>query len=155
MKGYWNLPELSATALRGGWMHSGDLGYLDDDGFLYIVDRIKDMIITGGENVYSTEVEDAISSHPAVLECAVLGLPDPEWGERVHAVIVPRPGAQLDGETILAHCRRAIGGFKLPRSITFRTEPMPLSAANKILKSALREEVLQAGGENAVNREHQ
>jgi long-chain acyl-CoA synthetase len=142
MKGYLNQPELTALALRGGWMHSGDLGYFDEDGFLFIVDRAKDMIISGGENIYSVEVENAISANPAVSECAVFGIPDPQWGETVHAVIVLKEGHRLESSDIIQHCRRLIGGFKLPRSIQFRNEPMPLSGANKILKSTLRDAYL-------------
>lgn len=142
MKGYFNRPELTAQALRGGWMHSEDLGYLDEDGFLFIVDRIKDMIISGGENIYSVEVENAISSHPAVAECAVFGIPDDKWGEIVHAVIVPRPGQTVEPGMIVDHCRELIGAFKIPRSVQIRTEPLPLSGANKILKTKLREDYL-------------
>jgi long-chain acyl-CoA synthetase len=123
-------------------MHSGDLGYFDEDGFLFIVDRAKDMIISGGENIYSVEVENAISANPAVSECAVFGIPDPQWGETVHAVIVLKEGHRLESSDIIQHCRRLIGGFKLPRSIQFRNEPMPLSGANKILKSTLRDAYL-------------
>jgi long-chain acyl-CoA synthetase len=144
MKGYLNQPELTARALRGGWMHSGDLGYFDEDGFLFIVDRAKDMIISGGENIYSVEVENAIASHPAVSECAVFGIPDQQWGESVHAVIVLKEGHRLDASAIIGHCRNLIGAFKLPRSIQFRDEPMPLSGVSKILKSALRDAYLAA-----------
>jgi long-chain acyl-CoA synthetase len=142
MKGYLNKPELTAIALRGGWMHSGDLGFFDEDGFLYVVDRAKDMIISGGENIYSVEVENAISAHPAVSECAVFGIPDIQWGETVHAVIVLKKDYRLESSDIIQHCRRLIGGFKLPRSIEFRNEPMPLSGANKILKNTLRDAYL-------------
>ncbi|GAA2902647.1 long-chain fatty acid--CoA ligase [Streptosporangium fragile] len=137
MLGYWNKPEETATALRGGWMHTGDGGYLDEDGYLYIVDRIKDMIITGGENVYSAEVENALAAHPAVAQCAVIGVPDPDWGERVHAVIVLKPGATASPEEIREHCKALIAGYKAPRSCEF-VEQLPLSAAGKILKRELR-----------------
>ncbi|MBV6754867.1 long-chain-fatty-acid--CoA ligase [Rhodococcus opacus] len=137
MMGYWNRPEETAEALRGGWMHTGDLGYLDKDGYLYIVDRIKDMILTGGENVYSAEVENTIATHPAVSSCAVIGLPDPRWGERVHAVIVLKPGSVATVEEIQAHTRKFIAGYKTPRSIEFVTT-LPMSAAGKILKRDLR-----------------
>jgi long-chain acyl-CoA synthetase len=138
MKGYWNQPELTAETLRGGWMHTGDSGYFESDGYLYIADRIKDMIISGGENVYSTEVENAICSHPDVLQCAVIGIPDPRWGEAVHAVVVRRPAASLTGADIVAHCRSLIAGYKCPRSVDIRDEALPLSSVNKINKAELR-----------------
>jgi long-chain acyl-CoA synthetase len=138
MLGYWNQPELTAETLRGGWMHTGDGGRMDDLGLVYIVDRLKDMIVSGGENVYSAEVEGAVSLHPAVAQCAVIGVPDPRWGERVHAVIVPRADGKASAEDIIAHCRTLIAGYKCPRSVEFRTAPLPLSAAGKILKQDLR-----------------
>jgi long-chain acyl-CoA synthetase len=138
MKGYWNKPEQTAEALRGGWMHSGDGGYMDEDGFIYIVDRVKDMIITGGENVYTTEVEDAVHQHPAVAECAVIGIPDDTWGESVHAIVRLREGASASAEDLIGHCHTLIAGFKCPRSVDFREEPLPLSGAGKILKTDLR-----------------
>ncbi|MBN3854770.1 long-chain-fatty-acid--CoA ligase [Paraburkholderia sp. Ac-20340] len=138
MMGYWNKPEETAKALRNGWMHTGDGGYMDEDGYLFITDRIKDMIISGGENVYSTEVENALLAHPAVEACAVIGIPDEKWGEAVHAVIVLRAGHQLTLEEIRDHCRQLIAGYKCPRSVAFRAE-LPLSAAGKLLKYKLRE----------------
>ena len=138
MQGYWNKPELTAQTLRSGWMHTGDSGYFEPDGYLYIADRIKDMIISGGENVYSTEVENAICSHPDVLQCAVIGIPDQRWGEAVHAVVVRRPAAALTGEDIVAHCRGRIAGYKCPRSVEVRDEALPLSSVNKINKVELR-----------------
>jgi long-chain acyl-CoA synthetase len=140
MQGYWRKPELTAQTLRGGWMHTGDSGYFDDDGFLFIADRIKDMIISGGENVYSIEVENAISSHPDVAQCAVIGIPDPRWGEAVHAIVVARMGADgLTAESIIAHCRPLIAGYKCPRSVDLRRDLLPQSSVNKIDKAALRE----------------
>ena len=141
MKGYWNQPALTANALRGGWMHTGDGGYMDNDGFVFIVDRIKDMIITGGENVYSVEVENAIYQHPAVAMCAVIGVPDQQWGERVHAVISLKPGQSVTSAEIVAHCRTLIAGYKCPRTVDVRSEPLPLSGAGKVLKTVLRKEV--------------
>lgn len=138
MMGYWRKPELTAQTLRNGWMHTGDSGYFDNDGFLFIADRIKDMIISGGENVYSIEVENAIASHPDVAECAVIGIPDPRWGEAVHAIVVARAGADLTAEEIQRHCRAAIAGYKCPRSVDLRHEPLPQSSVNKIDKAALR-----------------
>ena len=137
-RGYWGKPEMSARTLRGGWLHTGDAGYLDEDGFLYIVDRLKDMIITGGENVYSREVEEAIYSFPGVAQCAVIGVPDERWGERVHAIVAPTPGHVIDPDALIAHCRKRIAGYKCPRSLDVRAEPLPLSGAGKINKPALR-----------------
>ncbi|MCC7259197.1 MAG: long-chain fatty acid--CoA ligase [Gammaproteobacteria bacterium] len=136
--GYWNLPEETARAQRGGWLHTGDAGYLDADGFVYIVDRIKDMIITGGENVYSQEVENVLYAHPAVAECAVFGIPDERWGERVHAVVRLREGCSASRDELIAHCRRQLATYKCIRSVDFRTEPFPLSGANKVLKRDLK-----------------
>jgi acyl-CoA synthetase (AMP-forming)/AMP-acid ligase II len=137
MQGYWNQPEATAEALRGGWMHTGDLGYLDEEGYLFITDRLKDMIITGGENVYSTEVENALGSHPAVAACAVVGVPDEVWGERVHAVVVLRPGAIATGDVLRAHCRARNADYKAPRSWEF-TDALPLSNTGKVLKHVIR-----------------
>lgn len=143
MQGYWNRPDLTAEALRGGWMHTGDIGCLDEAGYLYVVDRLKDMIITGGENVWSQEVENALSAHPAVSQCAVIGKPDPHWGEAVHAVVTLKDGASATAEELIAHCRGLIAHYKCPRSVDIRNKPMPLSGANKILKSELRAELSQ------------
>jgi long-chain acyl-CoA synthetase len=142
MKGYWRNPEATAQAIRDGWLHTGDLGYMDDAGYLFVVDRLKDMIISGGENVYSTEVEQALASHPDVAECAVFGLPDESWGERVHAVVVPRPGAEPDAEALTRHCRGIIAAYKCPRSYELRLEPLPISNVNKVLKRELRAQAL-------------
>jgi long-chain acyl-CoA synthetase len=139
MKGYWNKPEQTAAVLEDGWYYSGDGGYMDQQGFVYIVDRLKDMIISGGENVYSAEVENAISLLPDVAEVAVIGVPDEQWGERVHAIIVPKRGTDLTPEQVMEHCRDQIAGYKCPRSVDFRTAPLPLSGAGKVLKRELRE----------------
>ncbi len=139
MQGYWNKPEETAKALRGGWLHTGDAAVMDDEGLIYIVDRLKDMIISGGENVYSTEVENAISVMPEVAEVSVIGIPDPKWGEAVHAIVVPRNGATLTPDAVQAHCRTLIAGYKCPRSVELRNEPLPVSAAGKIQKNVLRE----------------
>jgi len=149
MAGYWGQPAMSAEALRGGAMHTGDGGWMDADGFVYVVDRLKDMIVTGGENVYSAEVENAITQLPQVSACAVIGTPDDTWGERVHAVVVLRPGAVLDAAAVVAHCRSLIAGYKCPRAVEFRTE-LPLSAAGKVLKHVLREP-FWAGRSRRVN----
>lgn len=147
MQGYWKQPELTAEALRGGYMHTGDLGTMDADGFVYVVDRLKDMIVSGGENIYSVEVEDVLRRHPDVMMCAVIGVPHELWGEAVHAVVVPREGATPTAEAILNHCRAHLSGYKLPRSVELR-DAMPLSAANKILKSELRRPFWQGQGRN-------
>jgi acyl-CoA synthetase (AMP-forming)/AMP-acid ligase II len=137
MLGYWNRPEETATTLRDGWMHTGDAAYMDDAGYVFITDRIKDMIISGGENVYSAEVENTLSQHPSVSSCAVIGLPDLLWGERVHAVVVLRPGMTATEDELRAHVRSLIAGYKTPRSFEF-TGSLPVSAAGKILKRELR-----------------
>ena len=138
MREYWNKPEATADAFRGGWYHSGDAGYLDPEGYLFLVDRVKDMIVTGGENVYSIEVENAIASHPAVEQVAVIGVPSEVWGEAVHAIIVQREGVTVTEADIIAHAREWIAGYKVPKSVEFRTEPLPLSGAMKVLKRELR-----------------
>src|SRR5207344_3068233 len=139
MREYWNKPEATADAFRGGWYHTGDAGYLDANGYLFLVDRVKDMIVTGGENVYSVEVENAIASHPAVAQVAVIGVPSEKWGEAVHAIVVPRDGADLTEAEIVEHAREWIAGFKLPKSVEIRSEPLPLSGAMKVLKRELRD----------------
>lgn len=146
MMGYWNRPDLTAEAIRDGWMRSGDGGCMDEDGYVYIVDRMKDMIITGGENVYSAEVEDTLHQIPAVVEAAVIGVPDEDWGERVHAIVRLRDGEDIDATAIIAHCREQIAGFKCPKAVTFRDEPLPLSGAGKILKTELREPYWEGKG---------
>lgn len=138
MTGYWNRPEDTEEAFRGGWYHSGDAGHLDKAGYLFLVDRIKDVIVTGGENVYSAEVEHAISTHPAVAQVAVIGIPDAVWGEAVHAVVVRNPGVAVTEVDIVEHARRSIAGYKVPKSVEFRAEPLPLSGAMKVLKRELR-----------------
>ncbi|WP_295549259.1 AMP-binding protein [uncultured Pseudacidovorax sp.] len=138
MRGYWRDPDQSHQALAHGWLHSGDAGRLDDEGFLTVVDRLKDMIISGGENIYCAEVENALSTHPGVAACAVLGLPDAHWGERVHAVVVPRDGFALDAADLDAHCRTLIAGYKIPRSYDIRPAALPLSAVGKVQKNVLR-----------------
>ena len=138
MREYWKRPDETEAAFRGGWYHSGDAGYLDAEGYLYLVDRVKDMIVTGGENVYSTEVENAIAKHPDVVQVAVIGIPNEQWGEAVHAIVVPREGAEPTAEAIIAHTREWIAGYKVPKSVEFRSEPLPLSGAMKVLKRDLR-----------------
>jgi len=137
MLGYWERPVETAEALRGGWMHTGDGGYLDEDGFVYVCDRMKDMIITGGENVYSAEVESVLTQFPGVANCAVIGVPDEKWGERVHAVVVAAPGASVTLAEVRAFCAERIAGFKTPKSLEV-VESLPLSGAGKVLKTELR-----------------
>jgi long-chain acyl-CoA synthetase len=150
MKGYWRMPEATAAAINDGWMHTGDLATIDDENFIYIVDRAKDMIISGGENVYSVEVENALYTHPAVLEAAVIGIPDAAWGEAVHAVVVCKPGMSATSDELIAHTHSLIAGYKVPRSIEFLPEPLPKSGAGKILKRNLREKYW-AGKSRNVN----
>lgn len=140
MQGYWNKPaETAAALLESGWLRTGDGGYMDDDGLFYVVDRIKDMFISGGENIYAAEVENAIAQHPSVATCAVIGVPSEQWGETVHAVVVLKSGIHpFTAEELLAHCRKLIAGYKCPRSVEFRTE-LPISGAGKVLKHVLRE----------------
>ncbi|MFY0727274.1 acyl-CoA synthetase [Pseudomonas sp. NFX224] len=137
MQGYWNKPEETARALRDGWLYTGDAAYMDEQGYLFIVDRLKDMIVSGGENVYSAEVENVLARHPAVAQAAVIGVLHEQWGEAVHAVVVRKPGAQVDAEQLRLYCREFIAGYKCPKSIEFR-EALPLSAAGKVLKRELR-----------------
>ena len=138
MREYWHRPEETAEAFRGGWYHTGDEGHVDADGYVYLVDRVKDMIVTGGENVYSVEVENALSSHPAVDQVAVIGIPHPTWGEQVHAIVVLRDGYEATAEELQDHARTSIANYKVPKSVEFRTEPIPLSGALKPLKRELR-----------------
>jgi len=119
-------------------MHTGDAGYLDTEGFLFLVDRVKDMIISGGENVYSAAVENVIYQFPGVHECAVIGVPDDQWGEAVHAIVVAEPGVQVDREALLAHCREQLAGYECPKTVDLRPEALPKSGAGKILKAELR-----------------
>ena len=146
MQGYWKRPEETAAALKGGWLHTGDLATMDEEGRLYIVDRLKDMIITGGENVYPTEVEQIIYLLPDIIECAVVGIPDEKWGERVHAVVRCKPGSKLTEQDLVAHCRNFLGGYKCPRGVTFRDEPMPLTGPGKIRKTEIRASLKREAG---------
>ncbi len=138
MREYWNKHEATEEAFEDGWYHTGDAGYLDDGNYLFLVDRVKDMIVTGGENVYSTEVESAISRHDAVAQVAVIGIPHEVWGEQVHAIVVLHPGAEATEDDIREFARKHIAGYKVPKSIEFRTDPLPLSGALKVLKRDLR-----------------
>ncbi len=138
MTGYWHMPEQTAEALKDGWYHTGDAGYLDEEGFLFLEGRVKDMIVSGGENIYPIEVENVLEDHPAIHQCAVIGIPHETWGEAVHAVVKLENGAQLSEAELIAFCKENIASYKCPVSVTFRQEPMPLSPINKILKTELR-----------------
>ncbi len=139
MRGYWNNPEETANAFRDGFFRTGDIGRQDTAGYFYILDRLKDMIVTGGENVYSGEVEAVIYEHPAVREAAVFGIPDPQWGEVVMACVVLRPGTTLTADDLIAFCRRSLANYKLPRRLEFLETDLPKSASGKVLKRTLRE----------------
>jgi acyl-CoA synthetase (AMP-forming)/AMP-acid ligase II len=143
--GYRNQQEATASVLKDGWYHTGDAGFRDKDGLLYIVDRVKDMIVSGGENVYSCEVEQALGKHPAVAMNAVVGAPDPRWGERVVAVVVLKEGAKATAEELCLHCRGLIAGYKVPKEIVF-AEALPISATGKVLKRVLRDELWKGHG---------
>ncbi len=138
MVGYYQDPDATAETLRGGWLHTGDLGRIDEEGFLYIVDRKKDMIISGGENIYPREIEEVLYAHPKILEAAVIGLPDPLWGERIHAVVALKEGEKLTGEEVIEFCRQRIASFKKPKSVQF-VDRLPRSSTGKVLKRVLRE----------------
>ena len=142
MKGYWRRPQESAEALKDGWFHTGDLGRLDEEGFLYVVDRKKDMIISGAENIYSAEVENALSGHPAVLEVAVIGVPDEKWGEAVKAVVALREGMKATEEELIEHCKQRLASYKKPKSVDFM-ERLPRNVMGKVLKTELREKYWQ------------
>jgi long-chain acyl-CoA synthetase len=150
MRGYWNRPEETAEALRNGWMHTGDVARIDDKGFIFIVDRSKDMIISGGENIFTTETENALYEHPAVLEAAVIGIPDAKWGEAVHAIVVLRDGQSASETDLIDHCKSLIAGYKCPKSVAMHEGSLPISGAGKILKTELRKPYWE-GQEKGVN----
>jgi acyl-CoA synthetase (AMP-forming)/AMP-acid ligase II len=138
MRAYWNLPEATVEALRGGWLHTGDAGRMDADGYVYIEDRVKDMIVSGGENIYPREVENVLFGHPSIADAAVIGVPDAKWGETVKAVLQLKPGAAVTAEEVIEFCRGKLAGYKLPRSVDFVTV-IPRNASGKVLKRELRE----------------
>jgi acyl-CoA synthetase (AMP-forming)/AMP-acid ligase II len=138
MMGYYKDPEATRETLKDGWLHTGDLGRLDDEGFLYIVDRKKDMIITGGENIFPREIEEVLYAHPKILEAAVIGVPDPEWGEKIHAVVALKEGQRLTEQEIIDYTVEHIASFKKPKSVQF-VDRLPRSAAGKVLKRVLKE----------------
>jgi len=149
MEGYHNRPEATAEALAGGWMHTGDAGSLDDEGYLYVSDRVKDMIISGGENIYPREIEDVIFRMPAVADAAVIGVPDEKWGETVKAVIQVKEGETLTENDVLSHCRQNLGGFKQPKSVEF-IDLIPRNLSGKVLKKDLRAKYWE-GRDRSVN----
>jgi acyl-CoA synthetase (AMP-forming)/AMP-acid ligase II len=138
MAGYWKHPEPTAEAVRGGWMHTGDMGYIDPEGYVYIQDRLKDMIVSGGENVYPREIEEVLAAMPAVASVAAIGIPDSRWGETVKAIVVLRDGEHATEQEIIDFCRGKLGGYKLPRSVDF-LDRLPCTATGKVLKRELRE----------------
>ena len=142
VKGYWNDPEATAEAFTDGWLHSGDLGRIDEEGFVYIADRAKEMLIRGGENIYCVEVENALYSHPAVMDAAVIGLPHRVLGEEVTAVVQIGPGAEVGEEALKRHVATQLAAFKVPVRIDLRREPLPRNAAGKILKRQLKQELM-------------
>jgi len=139
MDGYFGDPDAASTAMSGPWLHTGDMAVWDQDGFIQIVDRKKQIIISGGENISSLEIETAIFAHPAVLECAVVAAPDPKWGEAPAAIVVLKDGASLTREDLLDFLQKRLSGFKLPRVIEFSSEPLPKTGTGKIRKNELRE----------------
>jgi len=139
MSGYWNDPDATAATLRGGWLHTGDLGTLDDEGYLTIVERTKDLVISGGENIYPAEVESVLASLPQLAEAAVIGVPDPDWGEAVCVVARLREGESLTLEEVAAHCAGKLGRYKIPRKLVLTEDPLPRTPAGKVLKRVLRE----------------
>ena len=150
MKGYWKLTDATQEALEGGWYHTGDAGYLDEEGFLYLEGRVKDMIVSGGENIYPIEVENVLENHPAIHQCAVIGIPHDTWGEAVHAVVTLNKGDKATEEELINFCKSAIASYKCPVSVTFRLDPMPLSPINKILKTELRKPFWEGRGSKLV-----
>jgi acyl-CoA synthetase (AMP-forming)/AMP-acid ligase II len=139
MAGYWNNEGATKDTLRGGWLHTGDIGRLDETGYLTLLDRSKDLIISGGNNIYPREIEEVLLRHPTVAECAVIGIPDEIWGESVHAIVCPREGSAANEADLIAHCTEHLAGYKKPRTVEIRTEPLPRNAYGKVLKRELRE----------------
>jgi len=146
MQGYYNNPEATAETIIDGWVRTGDVGYIDEDGYFFIVDRKKEMIIRGGENIYPREIEEVLFTHPKIVEAAVIGLPDPIWGEEVVAVIVPQPGETLTLEEVQEFCKERLASYKTPREVKLR-EDLPKTLTGKVIKKALKEDLMQARGD--------
>jgi acyl-CoA synthetase (AMP-forming)/AMP-acid ligase II len=151
MRGYLRRPEESAQVLRGGWLHTGDVGRFDDDGYLTLVDRVKDLIIRGGENIYPKEIEDVLYTHPAVLEAAVVGQPDPVFGEQPVAFVTLRPGFDVVPEDLVEHCRQSLARYKVPREVRIE-ETLPKNAVGKVAKPVLREQLSSYTGSRTPDR---
>jgi len=150
MKGYWNLPDETAKTIRDGWLYTGDAGFFDEDDYLYIHDRVKDMIVSGGENIYPAEVESALFGHPAISDVAVIGIPDDRWGEGVKAVVYLKEGESVGEEELITYARERIAGYKVPKSVDFYPEPLPRNPSGKLLKRVLRAPYWE-GRERSVN----
>jgi long-chain acyl-CoA synthetase len=150
VKGYWNKPEATAAAITDGWLHSGDLVRVDEEGFVFILDRAKDMLIRGGENIYCVEVEGALYAHPAVMDAAVVGIPHKVLGEEVGAIVQIAPGKHVTEEELKAHVRKLLAAFKVPVKIELRDEPLPRNANGKILKTVLREDMKKFANPDAA-----
>jgi acyl-CoA synthetase (AMP-forming)/AMP-acid ligase II len=142
MPGYWKNPEASAETLRNGWLHTGDIGYFDEEGYLFLLDRAKDMVISGGNNIYPREVEEVLILHPDIAECVVFGIPDDYWGEAVHAVVVKREGAELSDKDVIAFCGEHLAGYKKPKAVDFR-DTLPVSGYGKVQRREIRDEYWQ------------
>jgi acyl-CoA synthetase (AMP-forming)/AMP-acid ligase II len=145
MKGYYKQADKTAEAIVDGWLHTGDVGHFDAEGFLHITDRKRDMIISGGFNVYPSEVEQVLLAHPAVMDCAVIGVPDPQWGEAVKAVVELKPGSDVEPGALIALCRERLGGVKAPKSVDFVPQ-LPRSLVGKVLKKDIREPYWREAG---------
>jgi long-chain acyl-CoA synthetase len=150
MKGYFGDPVATAAALTDGWLRTGDAGFVDDDGFLYLTDRVKDMIISGGENIYPAEIENVLFSHPDIREAAVVGIPDDRWGEVVLAIVVTVENARLTADEVIDYCRQHLGRYKCPSQVVVRSEPLPLNPTGKVLRRKLRAMYLDASGSPVV-----
>jgi acyl-CoA synthetase (AMP-forming)/AMP-acid ligase II len=137
MKGYWKLPEATAAALIDGWLHTGDAGCMDANGYIYIRERLKDMVVSGGENIYPAEIENVLFDHPAIADAAVIGVPNEQFGEALMAVLVLRNGEKPDADELINWCRSRLGGYKVPRQFTF-VDSLPRNSAGKVLKKTLR-----------------
>jgi fatty-acyl-CoA synthase len=145
MKGYYKDEEATQEALRGGWLHTGDLARMDEKGFVYIVDRKKDMIVSGGENIYPREIEEILYSHPKIDDAAIIGVPDPFWGESVRAVLVLKEGERMIEEEVIEYCKSHLASYKKPKSVEF-VKSLPRNPSGKVLKTLLRERYLKKGG---------